>query len=316
MALEQIHPMRAQSFDILSSPTDQWQDPEWVWEIKEDGERAVLHVLDGYVGMTGRRISDVTGLLPEKHEYVPGITGFDIPELHGTLIDGELLHPSGDFDLLRSIMGSGTADRAVSIQLREGRLGFVAFDIIKFRGRDISHLPFQVRRGYLELAIAAYRKYTHSIRLVEQFKSEDYDIEELFHAVVAGGGEGLMRKRKMGTYKLCAGSQKSADVLKAKKLLTFDGIVSGYAYGKGKYNKHLIAKLEFSQYKDGVLIKRGVFDGFKAQTLTDMTANIDKYMGRVVEVKCNEVLKSGSLRHPKFSRWRDDKPKEQCTWEG
>ena len=33
-----------------------------------------------------------------------------------------------------------------------------------------------------------------------------------------------------------------------------------------------------------------------------MTDNIDKYLGRVFEVRCNDVTPAGKLRHPKFSR--------------
>lgn len=314
--IQELFPMRAQSFDYMSATHEEWQDDSFIYEVKYDGERQLIHLLEEGIFMTGRRPSDVTGKLPEKGKFVPQLTNFDIPELYGTVIDGELMHPKGDFDLLRSIMGSGTAERAIGLQEEHGFLHYITYDILFFNGKNVMNEPFWKRRELLEIVIETYRKYVgDSVQLALQFKPREYDIKERFEAVIEAGGEGLMRKRLSGAYKICDGSKKSSDIQKLKKILTFDGIVTGYEYGKGKYNKEKIAKLVFSQYDGGVLVERGAFDGFTKATIEDMTANIQKYLGRVVEVKCNEVLKSGKLRHPKFNRWRDDKDPKQCTRE-
>lgn len=314
--IQELFPMRAQSFDYMNATHEEWQDDSFIYEVKYDGERQLIHLLEEGIFMTGRRPSDVTGKLPEKGKFVPQLTNFDIPELYGTVIDGELMHPKGDFDLLRSIMGSGTAERAIGLQEEHGFLHYITYDILFFNGKNIMNEPFWKRRELLEIVIKSYRKYVgDSVQLALQFNPRKYDIKERFEAVIAAGGEGLMRKLLSGVYKICDGSKKSSEIQKLKKILTFDGIVTGYEYGKGKYNKEKIAKLVFSQYDGGVLVERGAFDGFTKATIEDMTINIQKYLGRVVEVKCNEVLKSGKLRHPKFNRWRDDKDPKQCSWE-
>lgn len=313
---KEIYPMRASTFDYLNASHDEWQDENYVYEIKYDGERQIIHILEDRNYMTGRRPSDVTGRLPEKSLYVPHITGFRISSLFGTIIDGELIHE--DFDKLRSIMGSGTAGRAIRLQKEYGKLKYIAYDILEYKGKDVKNEPFVRRRKLLESVIAEMHANgvpSEYIMLAKQFYPKNHDIKQVFEEIVAKGGEGLMRKNLFGIYKLCDGSKKSNTTQKLKKILTFDGIVTGYEYGKGKYNKDKIAKLVFSQYKDGKLVERGAFDGFTKETIEDMTANIEKYIGRVVEVKCNEVLKSGKLRHPKFNRWRDDKDPKQCTWE-
>ena len=315
---QELHPMRANNFDYTNASRDEWQDPNFVYEIKYDGERQLLHLIEGKNYMTGRRPSDVTGRLPEKGEYVPHLTKHDIPALYGTVIDGELIHPSGDFDLLRSIMGSGTAERAIRLQEEHGKLQFYVYDLLCYKGEDVMNRPFSERRKLLEeVVIELYQNNVSMeiLKIAKQFKPNEYDIKLLFEQIIEAGHEGLMRRRLSGKYKICDGSKKSSDLQKLKKLLTFDGIVTGYEFGKGKFNKDKIAKLVFSQYKDGELVERGNFDGFTKSTIEDMTANIEKYLGRVVEVKCNEVLKSGKLRHPKFNRWRDDKDPNQCTWE-
>jgi ATP-dependent DNA ligase len=314
---KELHPMRANTFDYLNASKEEWQDERYVYEVKYDGERELIHIMEDRIYMTGRRVSDVTGRLPEKGEFVPQLTNYDIPELYGTVIDGELVHPSGNFDLLRSIMGSGTAERAIAIQEERRYLHYIAFDILYYKGENVMNLPFVERRKLLEEVYEIYRKVIgdYYIHLAVQFYPSEYDIKDRFNAVLESGGEGLMRKRLDGKYKLCDGTKKSSAVQKLKKIITIDGIVTGYEYGKGKYNQDKIAKLKFSQYKDGELVERGSFDGFTKATIEDMTADIEKYLGRVVEVKCNEILKSGKLRHPKFNRWRDDKDPKQCVWE-
>jgi ATP-dependent DNA ligase len=314
---QEIFPMRAQSFDYPNASREEWQDEDFIYEVKYDGERQLIHIMEDKIYMTGRRPSDVNGKLPEKGGFVPQLTDFNIPELYGTILDGELIHPKGDFDLLRSIMGSGTAERAIRIQESHGFLQYITYDLLYFKGENVMNQPFECRRELLEEVFEIYRKYVGDryVHLAVQFHPSEYDIQKVFNDVVAAGGEGLMRKRLSGKYKICDGSKKSSDIQKLKKILTFDGVVMGYEYGKGKYNKDKIAKLVFGQYKDGELVERGAFDGFTKAAIEDMTANIDKYIGRIVEVKANEVLKSGKLRHPKFNRWRDDKDSKQCVWE-
>lgn len=314
---KELYPMRANSFDYLNATEAEWQNEDFIYEVKYDGERQLVHILDDGIFMTGRRVSDVTGKLPEKGDFVPHLTDFDIPELYGTVIDGELIHPKGDFDLLRSIMGSGTAERAIGIQEQSGYLHYIIFDILYYKGKSVLNEPFSKRRELLEEVFKIYTEYVgkYHVHLAVQFHPSEFDIKQIFEDVVQSGGEGLMRKRLSGKYKICDGSKKSSDIQKLKKLITLDGIVMGYEYGKGKYNKDKIAKLVFGQYKDGELVERTSFDGFTKATIEDMTNDPNKYLGRCVEIKCNEILKSGKLRHPKFNRWRDDKDPKQCIWE-
>jgi len=314
--IKELHPMKANSFKYADATFEEWQDPKFTYEIKFDGERELLHIEPNFIAMTGRRVSDVTGHLREKGLLVPHITDFDIPELYGTVLDGELMSNVG-FDHLRSIMGSGTPERAIAIQDDTEKLGYIAYDILYYRGDDVTGLPFIERRRLLHKAVLMMKQYCGIYMDTPiPFEVDEFDIKQLFNTlVVEGQNEGLMRKELLSPYKLCPGSKRSSGTLKLKKVITTDGIIMGYAYGKGKYNQDKVAKLLFGQYKDGVLTERASFDGFTGVLIDEITAAPESYVGKVVEIKCNEILKSGKLRHPKFSRFREDKNAAECIWE-
>ena len=45
------------------------------------------------------------------------------------------------------------------------------------------------------------------------------------------------------------------------------------------------------------------------------TENPEVYIGQVFKAKGNTWYPSGSIRHPKFLHWRDDKDVEDCTYD-
>lgn len=68
-------------------------------------------------------------------------------------------------------------------------------------------------------------------------------------------------------------------------------------------------------YKDGELVSIGtVSSGLTDFYREDFAKNPQKYIGQVIECECME-LKDGSLRHPIFKRFREDKNAEDCKYE-
>lgn len=99
---------------------------------------------------------------------------------------------------------------------------------------------------------------------------------------------------------------------KVKREKTMDCIVTGFIPGKGKYSGQ-VGSLICSVYcQSGELIEVAKAGGMTDEERKEIN---DLYLGCVCEIKYQEVASRGRLRHPRFVRWRPDKPKELCTWE-
>ena len=69
------------------------------------------------------------------------------------------------------------------------------------------------------------------------------------------------------------------------------------------------------QFQDKLVLQVGDCSGFDEQLREYITNNKERLLGTVIEVKAQEVLKTGKLRHPRFNRFRRDKSLEMCIWQ-
>lgn len=108
---------------------------DWVFEIKLDGFRIIASRLEDQVTLWSRNANS----LNRKFHYIADALSF-LPA--DTILDGELvaLDDAGrpQFSLLQSFRSA--ADR----------VRFVAFDILRLRGRDLMKLPLLERKAILE----------------------------------------------------------------------------------------------------------------------------------------------------------------------
>ncbi len=320
---QQIKPQKARG----KLDPDMWTDPNWVGEVKYDGDRRIAQFCSmGAVRFTGTRESvDGTGFV-EKTGNLPHLSGAAEPyakrstlvALTGTVLDGEIVAPwakklpGGKSKYVTSIMGSDP-ERAIELQKRHGWLEYMVFDCLWYKGTDVRGESLERRRVYVLDALGTWKnKYATQAEQIRGSNKEKY-----FQTLLKQGEEGVVLKRLDHTY----GDEKLW--VKVKGTWTADVVVTGFEPGKGKYVGS-VGAIKFSQYvytrppgtKSQVeLIEYGTCRGFTDALMNQMTMNPKKYVGKVIEIQHFGREPTGAFRSPQFKRFRDDKNSKDCVYD-
>jgi hypothetical protein len=89
---------------------------------------------------------------------------FPGPEQEGTVLRGELHHPDGAARVGGIV--NALPEKAIQIQQERGPVEFYAWDIAKFKGRDVSQIPYGRRRELYEGAIEEIRLFNEHFHVV------------------------------------------------------------------------------------------------------------------------------------------------------
>lgn len=296
-----------------------WNDLKYInrdfaVEVKLDGSRYLLYIED-LSKLLSRRISDVTNEFVDKSLHCPHLTRTVIPrEFWGTILDGELIHPTIEkSDATTSVMVC-SSEEAVNRQLKNGWLKFRVYDVPRISGEDITSLSCRERRERLVELVDKLKPYI-PIELHEQYPA--IKAKSLYEKTVANGGEGVMLKDLNAPY--------GSGWYKVKKFITQDVIILGYTKAKKTSKKvdgtisatafskdNLIGAIIFGMYVNGQLTELGRCSGMSATIRKELSINGANYIGQVIEVKAHERTKSGSFRHVRFVCFRPDKSAKEC----
>ena len=163
-------------------------------------------------------------------------------------------------------------------------------------------VPYRLRRGLLEYVVRQKVPDT-AIKIAPRYLAHDEaGVRDIYGTMRDLGLEGVIVKSLDGLY-VC---KRSVDWQKIKDEVTDEYRVTGYYEGKGKY-VGMLGGLAVDV--DGVTTKVG--DGFtdaQRKEIWDMIQSDPALVvGRLIEVEYHEKTPAGSLRHPRFLGWRDDK---------
>ena len=294
--------------------------PDWIFEPKLDGLRAVAFIQHGKSKLFSRGGRDVTPGYPSLAEELTEQPGQEM------VLDGEIVAPDEEgrpsFQLLQQRMNlQGEADiRRADVQVP---VLYYVFDLLYLDGYDLRAVPFERRRRQLESVLIPDER----VRLVDQFEEAG---EAAYEAAVEHGLEGVMAKRRDSPYR---SGERSRLWLKVKATTSDEFIVGGYSRGTGARSDTLGA-LILGQYDDqGKLRYAGhVGTGFDDRALKELRQRLDALLtdrspfagevsGRteavwvkpelVAEVKFAQRTSDGRLRVPVFLRLREDKPPKE-----
>ena len=138
-----------------------------------------------------------------------------------------------------------------------------------------------------------------SLRLVDRTEVSGVErIYELHDEFVKEGLEGAMVKDPFAPYKFGRGYE----VMKVKKFHDADLTIVGLEEGTGRHKDKLGA---VQVMYDGVMVKVG--SGFSDEERAQVWADPGNFIGRMIEVRYQEVTPDGSLRFPTFVCFRNDR---------
>lgn len=260
----------------------------------------------------------------DKSDRVPHLrsSGLSLPE--GTVLDGELVtHPFCKVQDVTSIIGS-LPEIAIEKQKNVGKLKLLVFDMPFYCGKDWRSEPLYARREALAWHFGKHHlPGIQLVNVIERLK-QDY-----YKEIMLLGGEGVILKDKFSRY-----GEKSKWI-KVKRSETFDVFVIGYKPAKEmsikvdgttsmtRYaERGWIGAVEMGMvsnnphYMSGEVISVGFCSGFDEETREFITEHQETLLGRVMEIEAQSQYPTGSFEHPRFVRWREDKHKDECIWEG
>lgn len=261
---------------------------------KWDGFSEEIVIKDGHIRLfnrSGHEHTDKVPALTSKFVIFPDCT-----------IQAEGVGSSGKVASAKSILGSGVA-RAIAIQEQHGPLKLICHNLVSLRGESLSLVRFGEKLHHLEDAVQSLRA-----QGLDMLSKENLIAENKYHyfkTIVEQGGEGVVVKNLKGY---------DSDFVKVKKFSTWDVVIMGFTEGKGKYSA-VIGAIRYGAFKDGQLVEVGKCSGMSDQERRLFAVSPEAYIGKVIEVKGQEIDSRGGIRFPAFIRIRDDKLPEQCLIE-
>lgn len=289
---------------------------EWAVQIKLDGVRTLLHVKENGVRITGRNISDVTYRLTEHQANVAHLCE-GLEDLTGTIFDGELVCPidqlnTGDTVTTSSLQAAvailaTTPEKARAIQQgQSAHLQLHVFDILIYRGEDITSLPLIERLQYLELALLEVNN--PNIHLVESYLINKASIHE---NALATGEEGTVWKKLDQPYEI---GRRVPHWIKRKRGLEMEAFVTNYKLGTpDRGHGNLVGAVEFSVNEpDGTSRSIAWISSWtdrerSALTVQDSDGSPmlnDSYLGRTAIISGQDIAgRSQRIRHARLKQW-------------
>ena len=285
--------------------------PDWVYEEKYDGIRAVAYRDDDRIRVLSRTGQDLTAGFPAIVDALRDLPDSDF------VLDGELVvfDPGGvsRFQLLqRRGIDKGT------------RTVYVVFDCLRSEGRDLMRRPLEERRKrMLEIVPKRIGPLMPSRRLPR-------DGEKALATAREKGWEGIIAKIASSPYEP---GDRSRAWAKVKVRGESEFVIGGYTPPQGSRTE--LGALLVGLYDGGTLRYTGkVGTGYTQDTLRELGAELKRLRTDaspfdppprvpvavwvrprlVAQIAYAEWTADGKLRQPAFLGLRTDKRPEECTW--
>ncbi len=299
-----VRPMPHAIQPMLATPVaEPFDHPDWIFEVKWDGYRAVAEIQDGSVSLYSRN-----GISFDKKFYPIADSlrklGFE------AVLDGEIVvvddQGRPDFQALQHYQDS-----------KGSHLLYYVFDLLYFRGHDLMDIPLLRRKNLLKKILPP----------VPKIRFSDHVWEEgvLFYNVAKEKGlEGIVAKHSQSLYEA---GRRSRQWLKVKTRLTQEAVIAGFTEPGG--SRKYFGALVVGVFEGNELMFTGhLGGGFAEKDLKDISEKLAPLVQKecpfkvrpetngpvtwvkpelVCEVALSGWTEDGVMRQPVFLRLREDK---------
>ncbi|GGD01210.1 bifunctional non-homologous end joining protein LigD [Pontibacillus salipaludis] len=195
----------------------------WVYEVKYDGFRALLHWTEGGVRLMSRNGNDLSERFPEVIREFSSQTS-SVRESLPLLLDGEICILNTPFQSHFPLLQKRNrmrSEQSIAQAAEERPATFLAFDLLKEKGKSYTNSPYHERREMLE-------KWKRCVHVVDSY-SNAREVQDL---VFLHRGEGLVAKNKKSLYKP---GERSNDWIKIKNWRTIQAFLTAYKSENGYF---------------------------------------------------------------------------------
>jgi bifunctional non-homologous end joining protein LigD len=308
-----VEPMLA---TLASQP---FSDPNWLFEIKWDGVRALARIEDGALALRSRNSIDITKRYPELASLPNSLAARE------TILDGEIValdaQGHSSFERLQERMHVRAPGESLV-----GRMPVVyfVFDLLYCDGYDLRESPLLERKQLLQRLLFTSDRFRYADHQLEYGK-------ELFALAEQNGLEGIVGKRADSPYV----SDRSPYWVKLKITKTVDAVIGGRT--EARTSALPFGSLLLGLYQGEKLRFIGhVGSGFDGKKLTELSSKLKERTAPscpfdavpetneqpswvspdlVARVKFSGWTQEHVLRHPVFLALREDARPTDCQWE-
>jgi bifunctional non-homologous end joining protein LigD len=287
-----------------------FNDPDWIYELKWDGYRALAHIEDGKVDLYSRNGISFNSKFPKLVEDLEQVE-------NNVILDGEIV-----------VLNKDGISQFQALQNYDentpGSLRFYVFDMLFLNGHSMLDLPLLERKSLIPEVI-------EDLDMVQYCDHIEGMGTAFYKKAIDSGMEGVIAKKADATY---SPGYRTEKWLKIKDENSREVLICGYTTSEGAVFGSLImgayedeelkyignCGTGFSNEEQKALLKK-----FKSrERKTSPFSEKINLKGRepvwmrpdlVAEVKYSEITKTGKLRHPVFKALRKDKEPEEISAE-
>jgi bifunctional non-homologous end joining protein LigD len=304
---------------LATIANEPFSDPDWLFETKWDGVRAICFIREGKARFVSRNQLEMTPQYPELLNIA------DCVNASQAILDGEIVAMDekgvARFQLLQPRLGRKNV-RAIQQLATNTRLAYYVFDLLYLDGFDLTQCRLLDRKEALE----AILKPSKNIRFSEHLIGEG---EKLYAEIAKVPLEGIIGKGLTSTYV----QRLSTAWIKVKMVREAAVVIGGYT--EPRKSRAYFGALVVGLYsKGGLHYVAHVGGGFNQKTLEQVYRLMQPLKAShcsfveepqtngpvqwvkaqlIARVKFAEWTADRRMRQPIFLGLRQDKKPEQCT---